>query len=75
MLMQKIGVAAAIALSYALLDWGGFDAREPAASAELIQTLYAGMPALGWLVVAALLVLLGRVMPPAPPLASDGASH
>lgn len=83
MLMQKIGVAAAIALSYALLDWGGFDTRNAAASAALIHSIFAVMPSLGWLTVAVLLLMLGRVMPhlplpappPAPPLASAPASH
>jgi glycoside/pentoside/hexuronide:cation symporter, GPH family len=63
MLMQKIGVAAAIATSYALLGAGGFDAKNPAASADLINLLFAGLPTLGWLVVAALLLALMRAMP------------
>jgi glycoside/pentoside/hexuronide:cation symporter, GPH family len=75
MLMQKVGVASAIALAYALLDWGGFDPKNAAASAELIHLVFAVLPSLGWLTVALLLVMLGRVMPPAPPLASATASH
>lgn len=79
MLMQKIGVASAIALSYALLDAGGFDARQAAASADLIQLLFSGLPTLGWLIVAALLVVLGRVWPRSAgvqaPLASAAGSH
>jgi Na+/melibiose symporter-like transporter len=79
MLMQKIGVAAAIATSYALLDAGGFDAKNPASSATLINMLFAGLPMLGWLIVAALLVLLARAMPPQPlvpaPLATSVQSH
>lgn len=75
MLMQKIGVASAIALSYALLDAGGFDAKNAAASANLIHWLFSGLPTLGWLAVAALLVLLIRCWPrdaaPQPPLATS----
>ena len=73
MLMQKAGVASAIALAYALLDAGGFDPQNPAASATLIHQLFAGLPTLGWLVVAVLVVTLGRAMPP--PLASSAHSH
>lgn len=79
MLMQKIGVASAIAVSYALLDAGGFDARNAAASANLIHWLFSGLPTLGWLIVAALLVALGQSWPraqPVPaPLATFAQSH
>lgn len=80
MLMQKAGVASAIAFAYALLDAGGFDPKNPAASATLIHWLFAGLPTLGWVMVAVLLVLLDRALPatrPAPPapLASAGHSH
>lgn len=79
MLMQKIGVASAIAVAYALLDLGGFDAQQPEASAQLIRMLFAGLPILGWLVVACLLLLLRHAIPrdnvAAPPLASAARSH
>jgi glycoside/pentoside/hexuronide:cation symporter, GPH family len=79
MLMQKIGVASAIALSYALLDAGGFDAKDAAASADLIHWLFSGLPTLGWLVVSLLLVLLIRCWPrgeaPQPPLATSPQPH
>lgn len=75
MLMQKVGVASAIATSYALLDLGGFDGRNPAASAELVKWLFAGLSVLGWLVVAALLLWMRRVFPGPAPLASTAASH
>jgi glycoside/pentoside/hexuronide:cation symporter, GPH family len=79
MLMQKIGVASAIAVSYALLDAGGFDAKRAAASADLIHWLFSGLPTLGWLVVVALLVALGRCWPRehaiAAPLATCDQSH
>jgi glycoside/pentoside/hexuronide:cation symporter, GPH family len=79
MLMQKAGVASAIALAYALLGAGGFDAKNPAASATLIHWLFAGLPMTGWLIVAGLLVLLARAMPEAggsvPPLATFTQSH
>jgi glycoside/pentoside/hexuronide:cation symporter, GPH family len=63
MLMQKIGVASAIALSYALLDAGGFDAKQAAVSANLIHWLFSGLPTLGWLIVVGLLIALGRSWP------------
>jgi len=79
MLMQKAGVATAIAVAYTLLDAGGFDAKNPAASATLIHQLFAGLPTLSWLIVAGLLVLLGRALPPQPPseapLATFTQSH
>ena len=79
MLMQKIGVASAIALSYALLDAGGFDARDAAASADLIHWLFSGLPTLGWLTVAMLLVCLIRSWPrdeaAAAPLATSVQPH
>ena len=63
MLMQKIGVASAIAVSYALLDAGGFDAKQAAESAQLIHWLFSGLPTLGWLIVVGLLIALGRSWP------------
>ena len=63
MLMQKIGVASAIAVSYALLDAGGFDAKRAADSANLIHWLFSGLPTLGWLIVVGLLIALSRCWP------------
>lgn len=75
MLMQKIGVALAIAVSYALLDLGGFDAKNAGASAGLVHMLFTGVPTLAWGMVGMLLLWLGRVMPVGAPLASARHTH
>jgi glycoside/pentoside/hexuronide:cation symporter, GPH family len=59
-LMQKAGTALGIAISYALLDLFAFDARNMAASAELVRNLYNGIPFASWTILACLLYFLRR---------------
>jgi glycoside/pentoside/hexuronide:cation symporter, GPH family len=59
-LVQKMGVASAIAVSYALLDAIGFDARNAAASADAIKLLFSGLPMIAWGIMAVLLFWLMR---------------
>ena len=61
-LMQKFGVAAAIGVSYALLDLVGFDPRDGAASARALHLLFALLPTAAWVLMIGLLVLLQRTM-------------
>jgi glycoside/pentoside/hexuronide:cation symporter, GPH family len=57
---QKIGIALAIAVSYALLDIGGFEATNKAASADIVRTLFLVLPATSWAVMALFLLKLMR---------------
>jgi glycoside/pentoside/hexuronide:cation symporter, GPH family len=59
-LMQKGGVAIAIAVAYALLDRGGFVASDPGRTPDLLRTLFAALPVAGWLVIIPVLLLLAR---------------
>ncbi|MGL5839853.1 MAG: MFS transporter [Sphingorhabdus sp.] len=45
---QKSGTAVGIGVSYALLGWFGFDSKNAAASADLLRTLYIGLPIIAW---------------------------
>lgn len=67
--MQRGGVALAIAVSYALLDAMGFKAADAAASGETIRLLFTGLPSLAWLLCIATLIALARQMP------SEGATR
>lgn len=57
---QKIGTAAGIGVSYVALDMLRFDAKNPAASADSLSLLYVGIPTLGWLGVALIMLPLSR---------------
>lgn len=59
-LMQKFGVAAAIAVSYAALDIVGFDPKNGAAAARELHLLFALQPTLSWIVMAGLLLWMQR---------------
>ncbi|NIJ37293.1 Na+/melibiose symporter-like transporter [Sphingopyxis panaciterrae] len=61
-LMQKFGVAAAIAVSYAMLDIVGFDPRNGAAAARELHLLFALQPTTSWIVMAGLLMLIQRTL-------------
>jgi GPH family glycoside/pentoside/hexuronide:cation symporter len=61
-LMQKFGVAAAIAVSYILLDVVGFDPANGAAAARELHLLFALQPTASWLVMALLLLLIRRAL-------------
>ena len=62
-LMQKFGVAAAIAVSYALLDLVGFDPKNGEASARELHLLFALLPTTAWIVMIGLLIAMQRHMP------------
>ena len=61
-LMQKFGVAAAIAVSYAMLDLVGFDPQKGAAAARELHLLFALQPAASWAVMIGLLLLIRRAL-------------
>jgi Na+/melibiose symporter-like transporter len=61
-LMQKFGVAAAIAVSYVSLDLVGFDPQNGQAAARELHLLFALQPALSWTVMIGLLVLMQRAL-------------
>ena len=60
--MQKFGVAAAIAVSYAMLDLVGFDPQKGAAAARELHLLFALQPAASWAVMIGLLLLIRRAL-------------
>ncbi|KTE35327.1 MULTISPECIES: MFS transporter [unclassified Sphingopyxis] len=62
-LMQKFGVAAAIAVSYALLDLVGFDPKHGAAAARALHLLFALQPTAAWALMIGLLLSMRRHMP------------
>lgn len=66
-LMQKFGVAAAIAVSYALLDLVGFDPKNGEASARELQMIFALLPAASLVAMIGLLIAMRRDMPPIAP--------
>lgn len=59
-LMQKFGVAAAIAVSYALLDLVGFDPQNGKAAARELHLLFALQPTAAWIIMVALLIWMHR---------------
>lgn len=59
-LMQKFGVAAAIAVSYAALDLIGFDPQNGQAAARELHLLFALLPTASWIVMVGLLLLMQR---------------
>lgn len=61
-LMQKFGVAAAIAVSYVLLDVVGFDPQNGTAAARELHLLFALQPAVSWIVMAGLLLWMQRAL-------------
>ena len=68
-LMQKFGVAAAIAASYFLLDLVGFDPKNGDAAARELHLVFALQPAASWVIMVALLLLMRRELARAPALA------
>ncbi len=62
-LMQKFGVAAAIAVSYALLGVVGFDPNDGAASARALHLLFVLLPVASWLAMIGLLAALHNRTP------------
>ena len=66
-LMQKGGVAAAIAVSYALLGLVGFDPQDGTASAQELHMLFVLQPVASWTIMIGLLLFLRRHMPRALP--------
>ena len=61
-LMQKFGVAAAIAVSYLLLDFVGFDPQNGKAAARELHLLFALQPTVSWIVMAGLLLWMQRAL-------------
>ncbi|HKX90617.1 MAG TPA: MFS transporter, partial [Sphingopyxis sp.] len=68
-LMQKFGVAAAIAVSYAALDLVGFDPQNGKAAARELHLIFALQPTASWMIMVALLLLMQRQLVRAPALA------
>lgn len=62
-LMQKFGVAAAIAVSYALLGLVGFDPQDGKAAARELHLLFVLQPAISWTIMIGLLLVMRRQMP------------
>ena len=62
-LMQKFGVAAAIAVSYALLGLVGFDPQDGKASADALHLLFVLQPVIAWTIMIGLLLAMRRRMP------------
>lgn len=62
-LMQKGGVAAAIAVSYALLGLVGFDPQDGQAAARELHLLFVLQPVTAWAIMVGLLLFLRRHMP------------
>jgi Na+/melibiose symporter-like transporter len=59
-LMQKFGVAAAIAVSYFALDLVGFDPKNGEAAARELHLLFVLQPTVSWILMAGLLLLMQR---------------
>ena len=66
-LMQKGGVATAIAVSYALLGVVGFDPQNGEASARELHLLFVLQPVASWTIMIGLLLFMRRHMPRALP--------
>ena len=47
-LMQKLGNASALALSYSLLGYFGFDPAKPHDYGEIVRNIWAGLPMVAW---------------------------
>ncbi|MGH6650947.1 MAG: MFS transporter [Sphingopyxis sp.] len=62
-LMQKFGVAAAIAVSYALLGLVGFDPQNGKASANALHLLFVLQPVTAWAIMVGLLLAMRPHMP------------
>ncbi|WP_077145515.1 MFS transporter [Sphingopyxis sp. KK2] len=62
-LMQKFGVAAAIAVSYALLGLVGFDPQDGKASAGALHLLFVLQPVTSWTIMIFLLLAMRPHMP------------
>ncbi|MBL8652423.1 MAG: MFS transporter [Sphingopyxis sp.] len=62
-LMQKFGVAAAIAVSYALLGLVGFDPQDGKAAARELHLLFVLQPAISWTIMIGLLLVMRSHMP------------
>ena len=71
-LMQKFGVAAAIAVSYVLLDLVGFDPKNGEAAARELHLLFALQPTVSWIVMVGLLLLMQRELAREPALPGTG---
>lgn len=65
-LMQKFGVAAAIAVSYAALGLVGFDPRNGGAAARELHLIFALQPTVSWIVMVGLLLLMQRALAQSP---------
>jgi GPH family glycoside/pentoside/hexuronide:cation symporter len=65
-LMQKFGVAAAIAVSYVALDLVGFDPQDGAAAARELHLIFALQPTVSWIVMVGLLLLMQRALAQSP---------
>ena len=65
-LMQKFGVAAAIAVSYLALDLVGFDPKNGAASARALHLIFVLQPTGSWIVMVGLLLWMQRTLARAP---------
>ncbi|SEH10661.1 Na+/melibiose symporter [Sphingopyxis sp. YR583] len=65
-LMQKFGVAAAIAVSYLLLDLVGFDPNDGASAARELHLIFVLQPTASWIVMVGLLLLMRRELGRAP---------
>lgn len=65
-LMQKFGVAAAIAVSYVLLDLVGFDPQNGKAAARELHLLFALQPTVSWIAMVGLLLWMQRALARAP---------
>jgi Na+/melibiose symporter-like transporter len=59
-LMQKLGNASALALSYWLLGQFGFDPAHPHEHAELVRNVWGGLPVAGWTLAAIVALFLVR---------------
>ena len=59
-LMQKFGVAAAIAVSYLALDLVGFDPKNGDSAARELHLLFALQPTVSWIVMVGLLLMMQR---------------
>ncbi|MBK6413082.1 MFS transporter [Sphingopyxis sp.] len=61
-LMQKFGVAAAIAVSYLLLDVVGFDPKNSQAAARELHLVFVLQPTISWVIMIVLLLLMRRAL-------------
>ena len=59
-LMQKLGNASALALSYWLLDYFGFDPANAEAYGEVVRNIWAGLPIAAWGLAGIIALLLVR---------------